>query len=464
MEYLRHAESRTSGFYRQVDKINRKINDNEDERFQLSSGMCFGEWALLYSTARTASALALEDTDLFSVNKETFNTYFSKFMVKAENERRFFIFNKIPLFKRLHKSKFDEYYRKIVPLFFKRDDICYRENETTNSIYLLYQGECLLKKMETLSLNQEDDNRSVRNSKTILKLDKGDIAGLEVTAGLNKFKHSLVAANDYTVLLKICLDDIQDHRDDVCKYLVHIYKERENIIEDSIKNHLLIKKKYKIHYRTVSTDLTRMNKLNHDKEFREEVEQKRSHMIEKMINVIQNQDKTHLSKNTMKYATIELNTINHDTITSEAPARPHTNNTKQRYRLVKNRSQDDIYETYLTQPRKISELANPISRRESVSPSIETYNPTSNRLLSKNGSVMSSPRQSQNVSQISQNSYNKSRLRSKMNQPLKYRPITQSIFIKNKKVEKLFTFDSGLFNLPLVTMNGEAKSQQKKSS
>lgn len=49
----------------------------EDEILQLGEGMCFGEWAVLYNTARSASALALEDTDLLVIEKTGFDKTFS---------------------------------------------------------------------------------------------------------------------------------------------------------------------------------------------------------------------------------------------------------------------------------------------------------------------------------------------------------------------------------------------------
>lgn len=47
--------------------------EEEDERTQLTNGMCFGEWGLMYNIPRTASALTLEDSVLFSISKEIFD-------------------------------------------------------------------------------------------------------------------------------------------------------------------------------------------------------------------------------------------------------------------------------------------------------------------------------------------------------------------------------------------------------
>lgn len=57
-----------------------KLYDLEEERLVLTSGMCFGEWAIIYNTARQASAFALEDTEMFYLEKEEFEVAFSVFL------------------------------------------------------------------------------------------------------------------------------------------------------------------------------------------------------------------------------------------------------------------------------------------------------------------------------------------------------------------------------------------------
>lgn len=58
-----------------LTKEERKILDTEHEveRVQMGVGQCFGEWGLIYNIPRTASALALEDTILFAIEKDEFD-------------------------------------------------------------------------------------------------------------------------------------------------------------------------------------------------------------------------------------------------------------------------------------------------------------------------------------------------------------------------------------------------------
>ena len=49
----------------------------EEEKLRLSEGMCFGEWGLIYNKERTASAIVIEDADLFTLDKDNFDLSFA---------------------------------------------------------------------------------------------------------------------------------------------------------------------------------------------------------------------------------------------------------------------------------------------------------------------------------------------------------------------------------------------------
>ena len=57
----------------------------ETEKALLKEGMCFGEWGLLYNKERSASAIAIEDTDLFTLNKEYFDISFAVILCSFRN-------------------------------------------------------------------------------------------------------------------------------------------------------------------------------------------------------------------------------------------------------------------------------------------------------------------------------------------------------------------------------------------
>src|SRR5690606_35235378 len=73
---------RTSLLKRFYGNLHDKVGESEEEIIQLTDGMCFGEWALLYNAPRKASACAVEETHLFYLEKESFDASFSKSLFK----------------------------------------------------------------------------------------------------------------------------------------------------------------------------------------------------------------------------------------------------------------------------------------------------------------------------------------------------------------------------------------------
>lgn len=59
----------------------------EEEKFILLEGQCFGEWGLIYKKDRGATAFALETTDLFTLDALSFDTSFNVFYFKYLNCR-----------------------------------------------------------------------------------------------------------------------------------------------------------------------------------------------------------------------------------------------------------------------------------------------------------------------------------------------------------------------------------------
>lgn len=92
------------------DEVFKKYD--ERELISYSDGYCFGEWGVIYNKPRSASAFAIEDTDIIYIERENFNEFFAKYLIKADQERRIFLKNEIEPLKKV--SKFDEIYKRII--------------------------------------------------------------------------------------------------------------------------------------------------------------------------------------------------------------------------------------------------------------------------------------------------------------------------------------------------------------
>lgn len=90
------------------------------------------------------------------------------------------------------QTKFEDFFRNIVAVFPKSEDIIYSEYSPASHIFLIYQGNCKLQK----NLNQRNDKKDSHSSNvkliTILNLEKGDISGLESLSGTETYNHTLI--------------------------------------------------------------------------------------------------------------------------------------------------------------------------------------------------------------------------------------------------------------------------------
>ena len=85
----------------------------------------------------------MEESHLFSIDKEKFKMIFAKWLFKAENDRRDFIKKTIPFLSTIPEIRFEEYYkRSVFATFYRRNEIIYDDNTLTGSLYCIYQGEC----------------------------------------------------------------------------------------------------------------------------------------------------------------------------------------------------------------------------------------------------------------------------------------------------------------------------------
>jgi hypothetical protein len=96
-----------------LETENNLFND-EIEKLSLGDGMCFGEWALIYDIARSASAYTLEDSHLFYLDKEFFDISFRVSISKSDIEKSNFITKKLPALK--FSGRIQEFLGRIIPL------------------------------------------------------------------------------------------------------------------------------------------------------------------------------------------------------------------------------------------------------------------------------------------------------------------------------------------------------------
>jgi len=218
----------------------------EDEIFVVTDGMCFGEWALIYNIPRTASAFAADDTDLFVMDKECFDLVFNKAIIKADNEKKNFIVKRFPSLK--SAGKVHEILKKIFPLFLDNKKIVYTEHDLADSIFLVYQGECVLTRLYPDKKSKNKDE-IIRNKEKLIKfmgIDRGGVAGLEVITGVKQYNYNLVCSKDHTIVYKISLKVLKECNRDIVEYIMPLLKQQVESLNtfkqkyDSVSDHFRI--------------------------------------------------------------------------------------------------------------------------------------------------------------------------------------------------------------------------------
>ena len=202
-------------------------DDNlEKEILTVSSGMCFGDWGLLYNIPRTASAYCLEDTHVFYLEKEYFDQILGIKFFKSDMAKINFILNKLPILKTDYK--FRHLLTKITPIFYEKDQIVYTPFDKANTLYLIYQGECGIAYLPNAQ-SREDIELKKNKLKFLSSISVGGISGLECCNINANYDNTLIVTSEFTVLLKIDMKFICEKCKDFRSFLIPLYEDQKKI-------------------------------------------------------------------------------------------------------------------------------------------------------------------------------------------------------------------------------------------
>jgi CRP-like cAMP-binding protein len=84
---------------------------NEIEQYHIEEGEIFGDFGLIKEIPRTASAFVKEESYVICIDKNPFEEYFLRPILRSENERKNFI--KINLEVLTGTHRFNEYYERM---------------------------------------------------------------------------------------------------------------------------------------------------------------------------------------------------------------------------------------------------------------------------------------------------------------------------------------------------------------
>ena len=565
----------STNFYKRLQE---KLLKGVGKRIELTEGMCFGYSDLINRKKRSHSAFAIEDSELFFIEKENFEFTLYKSLLKADSERVVFIHNMLPIFNFLPKKKFDELVEECVEfVIYKEDEIIYEEGEKPEYIYLVYQGECCLKRditkpyifksdefekkkeeemlnrnplnkfpinhqkndpntflknknsslitgLERNSINSLIDTNSKygtidyfseisrsplknvneknktkvdtnqneiiqnrnqerkffkisnKNIETILIINPGDMIGLESIAGLPSFNHTLISSNSFSVVAKLNVNKLNEFKHRIFSYLIPIFIEKEKIIENFVKNHRKVKLKRKIKFlgkanfnqqssiNVGSNDVDRQYQKDIDSEFEDKVnfmiEEAKKHRGESInpkkdikFLTIDKSDHNSFRRNPSKFQDDNKSLINHNILKSnnqsklEASDLSSTINVNKNFNFInnsKNRTFNTIFsDSKLSKHVKGASLQ--LSRSQTKT-NLKIFDNSINNFT--NDKSMNNPKDVMKSYKLSKNAlFKKESVIS-----LKHE---QKNTIKPVKHRKQFSYNSGNFDMPLISFNME---------
>ena len=124
------------------------VNEQETkfvEKTVLGEGSHFGDLDIIYDRKKKLSAFCVEDTHIISVDKETFKDLFETRITKVEAEVKSMLKNFLMQYMTLPAIKIERFIQNnIETLFFKRNEVIYREGDNNSYLYMINSGEANL--------------------------------------------------------------------------------------------------------------------------------------------------------------------------------------------------------------------------------------------------------------------------------------------------------------------------------
>ena len=249
-------------FNLQKDNNNDNDMNNNIKEFEIrkyTQGMCLCEWDLIRRRMLIDNAYAIEDTNVFYLEKEYFDKILSSHISRSDIERKYFIMAKIPLL------SLDNLYN-VHPEFYNKGDIIYTEFDRATEAILIYKGLAAITILNN-ARNKKDIYLRKKELKIITSLERGGLAGLEIGKIPSEneeifYENTLIIEDDNTIIFRLNIDILKGKSQKLGRNLQQFFKElytQQNDYINNLKNNSLKRLKMNI---KPSLEDKRMDSLN----------------------------------------------------------------------------------------------------------------------------------------------------------------------------------------------------------
>jgi len=189
----------------------------------LKRGDCYGIEELLTFHKNPINALAIENTDIFYIEKEFFDKFLLNSVSRIDLERKYIINKLVPIPMELLMN--------IRPEIYGNNHIIYTEFDYAFEAIYIYKGSAELKKYP-LAKTKSDIYEHKNVLKTVSKIGEGGLVGWEICKGPDTFYESNLVTTDHrTIIYRINILDINERRrttrNNIKKFFTSLYEHQK---------------------------------------------------------------------------------------------------------------------------------------------------------------------------------------------------------------------------------------------
>ena len=263
------------------DNSSNNLKEVEVEKFILEEDKYFGVVDILYEREKKFSVFCNEVCHFLTLEKEDFKKIIEDKISRIETDKKLYLMSFFRAYTNMPNIKLERFIlNDIQTLFFRRNEIIYKEGEENICLYVIYKGQANLiknikegefsyitkynepikniqNKAKGISYSDtiKQDNKNDEEKSNELKLElllnktkyqivgkfvKGSIGGLELTTGITKLKYSLISNSEFTCVLKLDLRHINEYLTGFMLNLLPLFVKLEKDINERIRNIKLI--------------------------------------------------------------------------------------------------------------------------------------------------------------------------------------------------------------------------------
>ena len=214
-------------------------------------GNFFGEKYLMNNKRyRVASYSNKDNTILLLIQKDFFIMKLKNKILKGTDKIKVMLLKSFKIFRNIERKSLNIYIQRMIKLFPSLEEIIITNKDIADSIFLVYDGSCVLN-----SEKQGD----------LIILEKGDIFGNESLSNIttegkkrnNNYKYNVINKSQNTIIFKFLIKNLSKYITNGMKtYLAPYFKNREEIIKTfSIKKKVMnnnLKKEYDLFKRPIN--------------------------------------------------------------------------------------------------------------------------------------------------------------------------------------------------------------------